>query len=369
MKNQLIMSESKYDQVVAAFRQLMEAGEQPSQEKIRGVVFAKTGAKMSNATIQKHLKTFRASNPDEFFKGTNSDDEPIPHEHQELMRRVYHSIRRATELVYSSETQEKLDVESEILREKLSETEAALQTANAKLKGMEQAYQHIVEQMQLVVRNNAMLVKMGDGAEINSCLAEIDRLQNQVVELTKEKQELGVRVSELEKQLEDADGLRQELSTIKAVRDKLNIQLTQVADRNTELLSRSQRLEAALAAKLSEIDALKAQMIAQPILPDAPVFEVGEDKEQAIAQLTERNAQLSERNQFLEQQLVDLYQKYGAAQQELAKLGQGDDLASELPLDNQPDVEKPATEEEVENLSAKSTRSTRNSKSSRRKNN
>ena len=47
------MSESKYDQVVAAFRELMEAGEQPTQEKIRGVVFAKTGAKMSNATIQK----------------------------------------------------------------------------------------------------------------------------------------------------------------------------------------------------------------------------------------------------------------------------------------------------------------------------
>lgn len=360
------MSESKYDQVVAAFRELMEAGEQPSQEKIRGVVFAKTGAKMSNATIQKHLKTFRASNPDEFFKGTSSDDEPIPLEHQELMRRVYHSIRRATELVYSSEAQEKLDVETDILREKLSDTEAALQTANAKLKGMEQAYQHIVEQMQLVVRNNAMLVKMGEGAEINSCLVQIDRLQNQIVELTKEKQASGIRIWELEKEVEDGDELRQELSTIKAVRDKLNIQLTQVADRNTELLTRSQRLEAALAAKISEIDALKAQMIAQPILPEAPMFEIGEDKEQAIAQLTEHNAQLNERNQFLEQQLVDLYQRYGVAQQELAKLGQGKELTSETSIDNQPDVEKPVTEE-VDNLPAKPSRSTRNSKSSRQK--
>lgn len=367
MNSQLIMSESKYEQVVAAFRELMEAGEQPSQEKIRGVVFAKTGAKMSNATIQKHLKTFRASNPDEFFKGTSSDDEPIPLEHQELMRRVYHSIRRATELVYSSETQERLDVESEILREKLSETEAALQTANAKLKGMEQAYQHIVEQMQLVVRNNTMLVKMGDGAELNNCLAEINRLQNQIVELTKEKQASSVRVSEFEKQLEDVDELRQELSTIKAVRDKLNIQLTQVADRNTELLTRSQRLEAALAAKISEMDALKAQMIAQPILPEAPMFEIGEDKEQAIVQLTERNAQLSERNQFLEQQLMDLYQKYGVAQQELAKLGQGKELESEPLIDNQTDVEKPGREEKIENVPPKSTRSSKSSKSSRQK--
>ncbi|MBD3557391.1 DNA-binding protein [Planktothrix sp. FACHB-1355] len=337
------MSESKYDQVVAAFRELIEAGEQPSQEKIRGVVFAKTGAKMSNATIQKHLKAFRASNPDEFFKGTNSDDEPIPIEHQELMRRVYHSIRRATELVYSSEAQEKLDVESEILREKLSETEAALQTANAKLKGMEQAYQHIVEQMQLIVRNNAMLVKMGDGAEISTCLAEINRLQNQVVEVSEQKHLLSMQVTQLQKEVEDAGRLSQELSAIRAERDKLSIQLTQVAERNMELLERSQKLEAALGAKVNEIDALKAQLIAQPILPDAPVFEVGE--EGALAQWKERNAQLTERNQFLEAQLKELYQKYGAAQEELSRFKQAQ------PSFEQPVVEEITSSDETENSS------------------
>jgi hypothetical protein len=41
------------------------------------------------------------------------------------------------------------------------------QEVKAKLAGMELAYKHVLEQMQLVVRNNEGLVKLGDSKEVN----------------------------------------------------------------------------------------------------------------------------------------------------------------------------------------------------------
>ncbi|HEY9852043.1 MAG TPA: hypothetical protein V6D28_21390, partial [Leptolyngbyaceae cyanobacterium] len=169
------------------------------------------------------------------------------------------------------------------------------------------------------------------------------------------------KVTDADVQAQQASELRTTLNTVSQERDKLNIQVTQLAERNRELLIKSQRLEANLASKVNEIDELKAQLVAQPILPSAPVFGTESTSEAQTIQA------LTERNQFLENQLKELYEKFGNLQQELVQLKEGsDDKAlpqeriesptsgqSEIPENDAPAVEEAATKP-VQNQPAKS---------------
>ncbi|MBD3557940.1 hypothetical protein H6S82_03595 [Planktothrix sp. FACHB-1355] len=210
---------------------------------------------------------------------------------------------------------ETLEEENDRLRLQLMD----YQEVKAKLAGMELAYKHVLEQMQLVVRNNERLVKLGDSKEVNDFLEEINRLQKQVEKLSETNQLLQDKVADADAQAEQASELRTTLNTVSQERDKLNIQVTQLAERNRELLIKSQRLEATLASKVNEIDELKAQLVAQPILPSAPVFGTEDTSSvQTIQALTERN-------QFLEKQLKELYEKFGQVQEELVQIRERND--------------------------------------------
>lgn len=237
----------------------------------------------------------------------------VPEEFEQLTSQMVKAMWQQALWVSDTKVQtgriETLEEENDRLRLELMD----YQEVKAKLAGMELAYKHVLEQMQLVVRNNERLVKLGDSKEINDFLEEINRLQKQVENLTNTNQSLQDRVSDAEAIALVASELRTDRNTVTQERDKLNIQLTQLAERNLELLNRSQQLEAALANKLNELDQLKAQIISQPILPDAPIFDSPHEQSQTIAQLTERN-------QFLEQQLKELYEKYGAACSKLTQL-------------------------------------------------
>lgn len=242
---------------------------------------------------------------------------------------------------------ETLEEENDRLRLQLMD----YQEVKAKLAGMELAYKHVLEQMQLVVRNNERLVKLGDSKEINDFLEEINRLQKQVEKLSEANQLLQDKVTDADVIAQQASEIRTTLNTVSKERDKLNIQVSQLTERNRELLIKSQRLEATLASKLNEIDELKAQLVAQPILPSAPVF--GTEATSSIQTIQA----LIERNQFLEKQLKELYEKFGQVQEELVQLKESSDdkpvpqeriefpspEQSKIPENDAPAVEKTAT--------------------------
>lgn len=225
---------------------------------------------------------------------------------------------------------ETLEEENDRLRLQLMD----YQEVKAKLAGMELAYKHVLEQMQLVVRNNERLVKLGDSKEVNDFLEEINRLQKQIEKLSSANQLLQNRVADADAIAQQTSELNTTLSTVSQERDKLNIQVTQLAERNRELLLKSQRLEATLASKLNEIDELKAQLVAQPLLPSAPVFGTENTSEAQTIQA------LTERNQFLENQLKELYDKFGKVQKELVLLREGGD--SEAVPQDKTEVDTPA---------------------------
>ncbi|NET55394.1 MAG: hypothetical protein F6K47_04155 [Symploca sp. SIO2E6] len=191
------MTASKYEEVVAAYRQLTEAGETPSQDKIKAIILDRTNVKMSNTTVSKHLRTLRASDPDEFLKGTQSEDnEPIPADHQPLMQKVYHSIRRATELTYSNDKMEKLEAEIEVLQEKLADAKATKQ----KLEGMEAVHNQLLDRMQDLMRENERL-SQGISPEQAPL---VEQLESQLKEATGKNEPLVQKVESLRQQLSEA---------------------------------------------------------------------------------------------------------------------------------------------------------------------
>ncbi|NEP56795.1 MAG: hypothetical protein F6K31_07185 [Symploca sp. SIO2G7] len=191
------MTASKYEEVVAAYRQLTEAGETPSQDKIKAIILERTGVKMSNTTVSKHLRTLRASDPDEFLKGTQSEDnEPIPADHQPLMQKVYHSIKRATELTYSNDKMEKLEADIEVLQERLADAKATKQ----RLEGMEAVHNQLLDRLQNLMRENERL-SQGISPEQAPL---VEQLEGQVKEATGKNETLMQKAASLEKQLSEA---------------------------------------------------------------------------------------------------------------------------------------------------------------------
>ncbi len=242
------MSQSKYDQVIAAYRQLIEAGESITQDKIKAIIFAQTGIKMSNSTVSKHLQQLRASNPDEFLKGAQSDsNEPIPGEHQALMQMVYHSIRRATELTHSTATTEKLEAELEILTEKLADGEAK----KAELSGLRFAYETQLKRSEELIRENqglragiapeSMPVVDELNAQVNAIASSRDQLAASVDQLTQQAFELNNNIAILTNRCES---LEQERQTLQQRNQELAIANGQIEPLQAQLAEAKKTIEA-----------------------------------------------------------------------------------------------------------------------------
>lgn len=197
------MSQSKYDEVVGAYLRLREAGEEPTQDKIKAIILEKTGVKMSNSTVSKHLRQLRESDPDEFLKGASSDgNEPIPGEHLPLMQMVYHSIRRATELSHSNGRMESLEAEAELLRERLTDYEVC----KAELAGFKTVYQQTLSRLEQLTRENERLQKFaGISQETEQLLNQRDEALSRIQKLSQEIKGQREQITDLTVQIQTKD--------------------------------------------------------------------------------------------------------------------------------------------------------------------
>ena len=272
-----IMTHSKYDQVVEAFRQLIEAKETPTQDKIKAIILEKTGVKMSNSTVSKHLQTLRASNPDEFLKvAQSSEDDPIPADLMPAVTRAVNHIRRTVEVSYSTVQVERLEAELEQLRERVVDAEAV----RAELAGLKYAYSTQLERTEALIRENEGLkvgitpeqqpvvdelkVKLSNAHALNKQLtAEVERLKL-------EAQNLANDASVLTSRLEKSDSERRALQQRN---QELSLALNQHESLLSELASAQQTIESLtkqLGAKGSQMTTIGDEVFyVEPVLASA----------------------------------------------------------------------------------------------------
>lgn len=241
------MTQSKYDQVVEAFRQLTEAGETPTQDKIKAIILEKTGIKMSNSTVSKHLQTLRASNPDEFLKVAQSDDEPIPADLMPAVTRAVNHLRRTIELSYSTVQVERLEAEIEVLTEKLADAEAI----KAELSGLRYAYETQLKRTEELIRENqglragiapdAQPVLDELNAKLDAIAVERNALSTQVEVLTQQLQDKTNDLTILNNQLES---LRQDLQALQNRNQELAIANGQISPLQQQLAEAKATIEA-----------------------------------------------------------------------------------------------------------------------------
>lgn len=246
------MTQSKYDQVIEAFRQLTEAGETPTQDKIKAIILEKTGIKMSNSTVSKHLQTLRASNPDEFLKVAQSDDEPIPADLMPAVTRAVNHLRRTIELSHSSIQVERLEAEIEQLRDRLADADAV----KAELAGLKYAYETQLKRTEELIRENQGL-RAGIAPDAQPVL---DELNAKLDAIAVERNALSTQVEVLTQQLQDKTA---DLTILNNQLESLRQDLQEKQNRNQELAIANGQLEPLqeqLAQARATIEALQKQV-------------------------------------------------------------------------------------------------------------
>jgi len=278
------MTHSKYDQVVEAFRLLIEAKETPTQDKIKAIILEKTGIKMSNSTVSKHLQTLRASNPNEFLKvAQSSEDDSIPADLMPAVTRAVNHIRHTVEVSYSTVQVERLEAELEQLRERVVEAEAV----RAELAGLKYAYSTQLERTEALIRENEGL-KVGIPpeqqpvvdelkAELSNAHALNKQLTAEVERLKLEAQNLANNASVLTSRLEKSDSERHALQQRNQELSIASIALGQHESLLSELASAQQTIESLtkqLGAKGSQMTTIGDEVFyVEPVLASAIVSE------------------------------------------------------------------------------------------------
>jgi DNA repair exonuclease SbcCD ATPase subunit len=292
------MTLSKYEQVVEAFRELTSACETPTQDKIKAIIFEKTGVKMSNSTVSKHLQTLRTSAPDEFLKVAQSDDEPIPSDLMPAVTSAVNHIRRTVELLYNKGQLEQLEAENSRLESKLEEYELI----KAKLEGKSGLAEELFAQIrELTLENEAL--KQGIAPDQ---IPVVEALKAQLEAIAQERDEFADEVEQLKKEMAESASstavLENRIKSLDSERKTLVDQCHQLKIDNAEL----DTLRNLLKEKEATIAYLEKQQPKRGIAPlevDAPSdSQLNQQLSVALAEIERLKTQLGEkeRQEYLE---------------------------------------------------------------------
>jgi Plasmid replication region DNA-binding N-term len=136
------------DDVFAAANSIFAQGKNPTQAAVRSVL-----GQGSFATISKYLQEWRQERQED--GSTTLEQESIPEEDNEALRRFYWALRGRVELGITSEQVELLERENQKLREK----QASYDAIAAELAGMRFAYQQTLERLDQLTRENERLTQ------------------------------------------------------------------------------------------------------------------------------------------------------------------------------------------------------------------
>jgi chromosome segregation ATPase len=181
------------------------------------------------------------------------------------MQMVYHSIRRTIELTYNTGQIEKLENELEVLQEQLF----GYETTKAQLAGLSLAYQQLLDRADRTARENERLIKFTNQVDqLEAITNERDQLAKQYQLLKETHEALELKAARFEDQLvtfqrdltvaqERANGMQLDYANTVSENQLLNRQLTEVSDRNLQLIEEHDLAKTALGEKLAEIEELK----------------------------------------------------------------------------------------------------------------
>ncbi len=249
------------EDVFAAASAIFANGKNPTQAAVRSSL-----GKGSFSTISKYLSEWKEQQTDAESLVTDTDD--MPDQVRLLLNRTYAAIRSHAESVVVGEQTTLLEQENERLREE----NTILKQDLVDLPGLRSAYHDALNQMQQVTRENERIAKyLPQIDQVEELLGKVNQLEvekselqviNEDLELTKVKFEDQAITCQrnLDTSIQRANEMGDELLELRTSNSRLNSQLTQVADRNQELLEQVDTCQDALAVKLAEIEELKAEL-------------------------------------------------------------------------------------------------------------
>ncbi len=257
------------EEVFDAASSIFANGKNPTQASVRSAL-----GKGSYSTISKFLGEWRQQQTDAESLVTNTEE--MPDQIRTLLNRTYAAIRAHAE---SSVMGERITVledengrlwqENEVLKQDLVD-----------LPGLRAAYHDLDARKEQVVRENERINKyLPQIEQVEELVAKINQLESSQLELLEENKQLDLIKSRLEDQvatsernlatsIQRANEMQQQLAELTNANSKLNSQLTQIADRNQELIEQTENYQDVVAAKLAEIEELKNELkIAKPVKP------------------------------------------------------------------------------------------------------
>lgn len=249
------------EDVFNAASTIFASGKNPTQASVRMVL-----GKGSFSTISRHLAEWRSEQTD--AEALELTTEEMPDQIRSLLNRTYATIRAHAESTVMGERLSVVELENEKLWQENTELKQDL----IDLPGLRSAYHESLGRMQDLARENERINKyLPQVDQIESLLAEVSKLGAEKVDLLDKNQELDILKARLEDQLatiqrnlatsiQRANEMQGQLAKLTASNDKLNTQLTQVSDRNQELLEKVDSYEQALSIKLAEIEELKNEL-------------------------------------------------------------------------------------------------------------
>lgn len=249
------------EDVFGAASTIFATGKNPTQASVRMAL-----GKGSFSTISKHLAEWRSEQTDSEALELTTED--MPDQIRLLLNRTYAAIRAHAE---SSVMGERLSV-IEAENEKLWQENTELKQDLIDLPGLRSAYHECIGRIQDLARENERINKyLPQVDQVESLLAEVSKLAADKNELLEKNQELDIVKARLEDQLatsernlatsiQRANEIQEQLSELTVSNTKLDRQLTQVGDRNQELIEKVDSYEQALNAKLAEVEELKNEL-------------------------------------------------------------------------------------------------------------
>lgn len=250
------------EDVFASATDIFAQGKNPTQAKIRSAL-----GKGSFSTISKYLAEWREQQTDSEAAVGSADE--MPDQIRLLLNRTYAAIRGHAETSVIGEQTSLLEQENENLRSKLAEFE----TTKAELDGLRFAYNSLQQRAEELTRENERVVKFLPQVEkVEQLLAQRDSLDQEVNALHQKNASLELSKAHLEEQLaaleknhqtatNRANEMADQLAAATISNEKLNTDLSKVADRNLELLDKNRIAETAIADKLAEIEELKNELV------------------------------------------------------------------------------------------------------------
>lgn len=250
------------EEVFAAAYALVDASQRPSLNKVR----KQLGDRGSKETIQRYMSEWWAENPEAGKEMAFS--EQLPDEVLVAFKRAYHLISTHVEQHSTSEHIQALELENEQLHQDLEDYHR-IRASYTQLLSDRTLW---LERYEQAVRDNERLAKFAPLVDqLEVITGERDQLKDEVDTLQGELAQQEASRNLLEKQAkadqvnlkaaqQRANDMADNLTEVTSQLQKLNQEVTQLANRNLELVDRNQALEQALAEKLAEAEILQSEL-------------------------------------------------------------------------------------------------------------